>query len=91
MAIVLKNYYLVHKLNTIGAIIDRYVEANNKEAKENKVRYKYFVAEQLGIRIDHPFNVLSKLPELMKAMICYENGGNPYPEHMFALAGFMGE
>ena len=87
MAIVLKSYYHKHKINTINKLIDRYVQGPS--TSRSKYKYKIHLAQQLGIGINESFNILKRMPDLMRAMIYYENGVNPYPDHLFALAGFM--
>lgn len=89
MARVLKNYYLVHKLDTIDKVIERYVETRTEKDIKMKMEYKYFLSKQLKINIHERFNILSRMPELMMAMVYYENGINPYPAYIYILAGFM--
>ena len=80
MAITLANYQRHHGINTVNGIIARYAPAadGNPEAA-----YAGFVAGRLGIAPDQQFDVIGRLPDLMAAMISFEQGFNPYSrEHI---------
>ena len=67
-AFTLVSYYGRHGIDTIDGIVGRFSENNHAE-------YAAFLSEHLGIPTDRPFDVLSKLPRLMRCMACFENGG----------------
>lgn len=66
-SIVLKNYAKRHKIDTISDVIDRFAEGNRKE-------YKKFVAKRLRVKIDEKIDLISKMPELLRAMARFESG-----------------
>lgn len=93
MARVLKNYHQNSKLNTVNAILEKYAKDEQMTPKQlaNLQAYKQYVAIKLDIGVNEQFNVPMKMAALMKAMISWENGSNPYPDYMLAIAEFMGE
>lgn len=74
-AIVLKNYAVKHKINTIEGIVKRFAEGNQKE-------YMSFLEKRLNIKRDEEFNLLKRLPEVLRAMSKFESGME-IPEQMF--------
>lgn len=79
-AITLKNYQKKYGLKTIRNIIHRYCESNRHQ-------YTQFLSKKLNIGVDEEFDVMSVMPELLKAIVKFETGRQPYPDHVFALAG----
>lgn len=66
-AMTLTSYYGKHGLDTLEGIVDRFCESN-------KVSYVKFLSEHMGLAPDEKFNVLSKLPILMRCMGRVESG-----------------
>ncbi len=76
LAIVLHNYYIVHNLNTVTAIITRYAPPSENNTK----LYIAFVSYSLGVKKDSPLNLQDPftLAFLMNAIITYEQGHDPF-------------
>lgn len=75
---VLKTYYYKHGLKTIDAIIDRYCIGNREE-------YKAFLSKRLGVGIKEELDLEDCYMELLKAIVYFECGEQPYPDHDFVL------
>lgn len=75
-AIVLRNYQKAG-YDTVYKMINRW--APNHENPTNK--YSEYVAKSIGINQHQPV-MLYQFPEMIKAMIYFENGSNPYSEKM---------
>ncbi len=65
-AITLRSYAKKHKIKTIQALIDRYCGGNPGYVK--------FLCEELHLKPDQKFNIMSVLPELVWLMSQYESG-----------------
>lgn len=74
LARVLTTYERKHGLNYIGGIIQRWAPAH----ENNSAAYAGFVAKRLGVRATDPIDVQARMPELIAAIIEYENGQQPY-------------
>lgn len=75
MARILSNYERFYNLNTVNQIIWRWAPPDDGNAT---AIYADFVARKMGIKPDEVFNVRLNLLPLIKAMIEYENGQQPY-------------
>lgn len=75
-AIVLLRYYDKHKLDTVEKIINRYCTGNQKE-------YTAFICKKLRVQPTEVINVAERLPDLMKAMVHFENGYQVFPDEMY--------
>ena len=75
---VLKTYYYKHGLKTIDAIIDRYCTGN-------KAEYKKFLAHRLGVGVTEEIDIRQHYAKLLQAMVHFETGEQPYPDHDYAL------
>ena len=75
-AIVLLRYYDKHKLDTVEKIINRYCTGNQKA-------YTAFICKKLRIQPTEVINVAERLPDLMKAMVHFENGYQIFPDEMY--------
>lgn len=75
-AIVLLRYYDKHKLNTVEKIINRYCTGNHKA-------YIAFVCKKLKVSATDVINVAERLPDLMKAIVHFENGYQVFPDEMY--------
>lgn len=80
-ALALKKYQRVYKEKTLRKMMKRYCPEGNTAA------YAKFIGKRLGIGIDEEFDVMAVMPEMLKAIVRYEVGDQPYPDHAFALAG----
>lgn len=74
MARVLSNYDKLHGLDYIGGIIQRWAPSH----ENNSAAYAGFVADKLGVRATDRIDVQARMPELIAAIIQYENGQQPY-------------
>lgn len=70
-AFVLKSYYRKHKIDNLEAIIDRFCGGNKK--------YVLFLSKRMKLKPTQSFNVLNRMPELLRYMSQYESG-KPLPE-----------
>lgn len=75
-AYVLKNYAMRHDIDTITGIVKRFATGNQQP-------YITFLSKRLNLRPDEPFNILHRLPELLKAMARFESGQD-WPPQWFA-------
>ncbi len=77
MAKNLKNQYRLHKLNTIGAIIDKWAPGGDGNDPQG---YAAYVAEHSGYNVDQVINMTddSVIVKLLKPMIRMENGQQPF-------------
>ena len=75
-AMVLLSYYDKHKLDTVEKIINRYCTGNRKA-------YINFICKRLGIKADEVINVAEYLPDLMKAIVHFENGYQIFPDEAY--------
>lgn len=70
-AFVLRSYYRKHKIDNLTAIIDRFCGGNKK--------YVAFLSKRMHLKPTESFNVLNRMPELLRHMSQYESG-KPLPE-----------
>ena len=70
-AFVLRSYYRKHKIDNLTAIIDRFCGGNKK--------YVSFLSKRMHLKPTESFNVLNRMPELLRYMSQYESG-KPLPE-----------
>lgn len=75
-AYVLKNYAMRHDIDTVEGIVKRFATGNQQP-------YIAYLCKRLGLRQDEPFNILHRLPELLKAMARFESGRD-WPPQWFA-------
>ncbi len=74
MARVITNYRNLYDLRTVGSIVQRWAPAHENHTNA----YIVYVADQLGVNPAVEFDVIGRLPELIAAMIRFENGQQPY-------------
>lgn len=72
----LRSYAMRHDINTIDGIVNRFAEGNRDE-------YKAFIAKRLGIGTDEAFDIIRRMPDLIRAMARFECG-QTLPEELFA-------
>jgi len=75
MARILINYEKLYGLNTVTQIIWRWAPPDDGNAT---AIYADFVARRMGVNRNTPLNVKDNLVPLIKAMIEFENGVQPY-------------
>lgn len=80
IAITLNTYQEKRGLRTLRTMMKKYSETDH-------VSYAKFIGKKLGLGIDEEFNVMGHMPGMLKAIVRYETGEQPYPDHVFALAG----
>ncbi len=89
---VLEKYQSRHKCKTLRKLFVRYIYAyGNEQRLREAYAYAKFMARRLHIGVDQEFDVKQYMPELLKGIIMYENGKQPYPDSAFVLAGVLGE
>jgi len=88
MAIILRNYTVLHGINTIAGIVERWAPGHENPT----VTYADFVAERVGVNPNAEIDVVAALPRIIPAMIEFENGVQPYGpgviQEALELAGF---
>ena len=82
-ALTLRSYYMVHKLDTIEKIVKRYSE-NNHDA------YISYLCSKMKLRPNESFDVIKRLPELLKGIAYFETGRH-IPEKMLATLDILGK
>lgn len=77
-ALTLRSYARKHKIETVEAIVDRFCEA------KGKVRSQYIkhICRELGIKPDEKFDLIRRMPELLKAMGRFESGESIPPRYV---------
>ncbi len=90
LVLLLLNYQRRYRLKTVAAIIGRYAPRQDGNATKSYIKY---VCDQIGVEPKTPVSVrdFRTAQYLVKAIIFFENGMNPYPDKMIvegiALAG----
>jgi len=76
LGVVLYNYYVIHRIDTIREIITRYAPISENNTKA----YILFVSHSLGVPANKPLNMKNPmvLASLMHAIITYEQGHDPF-------------
>ena len=82
-ALTLRSYYMVHKLDTIEKIVKRYSTSNHDE-------YIAYLCSKMKLRPDESFDVIRRLPELLKGIAYFETG-KPIPDKMLATLDILGK
>lgn len=66
-ALVLRSYYLRHDISTIEGIVKRFSTCNHEE-------YISYLCKHLGLKPDEKFNIIQRIPELIRYMSAFETG-----------------
>ena len=66
-SLVLRSYAVTHGIDTVEGIINRFAEGN-REA------YVAFLCNRLDVQADEPFDVIARMPDLLRAMSRFESG-----------------
>jgi len=82
-ALTLRSYYMVHKLDTIEKIVKRYSTSNHDE-------YIAYLCSRMKLKPDESFDVIRRLPELLKGIAYFETG-KPIPDKMLATLDILGK
>lgn len=74
LGIVLIRYQQYYQIKTVEKLIARFAPAHENNTSE----YENFVARSLGLYTKSPIWITHNLPDIMEAIIHYENGRQPY-------------
>jgi hypothetical protein len=88
MARILINYQKLYYLDTVRKLIARWAPADDDNPSD---LYADFVAIKLGIDKDAPIDVSTYLVDMVKAMIEFENGQNPYCDETITSGVLMAQ
>jgi len=66
-ALVLRSYYLRHGISTIEGIVKRFSTCNHDE-------YISYLCKHLDLKPDEKFNIIQRIPELIRHMSAFETG-----------------
>lgn len=75
-AMVLRSYVMKHGIDTVEGIINRFAEGNQKE-------YITYVSKRMGLAAAESFDVVRRMPELLRLMARFESGKS-LPDRLFA-------
>ena len=76
--LVLRSYYQRHGIKTIKGIVERFSTNNHAE-------YTSYLCKRMGLDPDEEFNVMRRMPELVRHMVRFESGSGVKPEHIHLL------
>jgi hypothetical protein len=76
LARVLDTYSSKHGINTIDALINKYAPASDNTGGSHE-NYKKALSQRLGVGINDPIDVKALRPEIMDAIIKFENKNRP--------------
>ena len=76
--LVLRSYYQRHGIKTVRGIVERFSTNNHAE-------YTAYLCKRMGLDPDEEFNVMKRMPELVRHMVRFESGSGAKPEHIHLL------
>ena len=76
--LVLRSYYQRHGIKTVRGIVERFSTCNHAE-------YTKYLCDRLKLEPDEEFNVMRRMPELVRHMVRFESGSGVRPEHIHLL------
>ena len=76
--LVLRSYYQRHGIKTVRGIVERFSTNNHAE-------YTAYLCKRMGLDPDEEFNVMKRMPELVRHMVRFESGSGVKPEHIHLL------
>lgn len=76
--LVLRSYYQRHGIKTIRGIVERFSTNNHEE-------YTKYLCSRLHLEPDEEFNVMRRMPELVRHMVRFESAADVRPEHIHLL------
>lgn len=80
-ALVLRAYYQRHGICTVEGIVKRFSTCNHEE-------YISYLCRHLGLKPDEKFNIIQRIPELIKHMSAFETG-RQVPESKIATLDIL--
>jgi len=76
--LVLRSYYQRHGIRTVRGIVERFSTCNH-------VEYTKYLCDRLKLDPDEEFNVMKRMPELVRHMVRFESAADVRPEHIHLL------
>ena len=76
--LVLRSYYQRHNIKTVRGIVERFSTNNHAE-------YTKYLCDRLKLDPDEEFNVMRRMPELVRHMVRFESGSDVRPAHIHML------
>ena len=76
--LVLRSYYQRHGIKTVRGIVERFSTNNHAE-------YTAYLCKRMRLDPDEEFNVMKRMPELVRHMVRFESGSGVKPEHIHLL------
>ena len=76
--LVLRSYYQRHGIKTVRGIVERFSTNNHAE-------YTKYLCARLHLEPDEEFNVMRRMPELVRHMVRFESAADVRPEHIHLL------
>lgn len=76
--LVLRSYYQRHGIKTVRGIVERFSTCNHEE-------YTKYLCARLKLDPDEEFNVMRRMPELVRHMVRFESGSDVRPAHIHML------
>ena len=76
--LVLRSYYQRHGIKTVRGIVERFSTNNHAE-------YTAYLCKRMGLDPDEEFNVMRRMPELVRYMVRFESAADVRPEHIHLL------
>ena len=76
--LVLRSYYQRHGIKTVRGIVERFSTCNHAE-------YTKYLCARLNLEPDEEFNVMRRMPELVRHMVRFESGSDVRPAHIHML------
>ena len=76
--LVLRSYYLRHGIKTVRGIVERF-------STKDHAAYTDYVAKRMKLNPDEEFNVMKRMPELLRYMVRFESAADVRPEHIHLL------
>lgn len=77
-SLVLRSYYQRHGIKTVRGIVERF-------STKDHAAYTDYVAKRMKLDPDEEFNVMKRMPELLRYMVRFESGSGVRPEHIHLL------
>lgn len=77
-SLVLRSYYQRHGIKTVRGIVERFSTNNHAE-------YTKYLCDRLKLEPDEEFDVMRRMPELLRHMVKFESAAPVRPEHIHLL------
>ncbi|MCG9779492.1 structural protein P5 [Photobacterium damselae] len=82
-AVLMKNYITKYGLTSVKGLVNRWAPPSDNNPTQNYINY---VAKRLGVSPNTAVLQVGDIPSLIKAMIHFENGMNPYSDETILKA-----